>query len=154
NGDRKPDLAIPTFFGSAVSVRLNRLSGNFGLSTEYGADSRPVGIAVADFNGDHKLDLAVVNDFADNVFVFPGTGLGTFGAAAPYVVGNRPTWLSPADFNGDGLPDLAVVNSNAGTVTLLETPSTTAAHLRVRIVPAETTAGAAFQVTVTALDAA
>jgi hypothetical protein len=156
NGDHHLDLAVPTFFGSGASSALtifqNKGTGAYAVKAAYVTDSRPVGIAVADFNGDHRLDVATVNDFADNVYVFPGTGLGTFGTATGYVVGDRPTWATAADFNGDGLPDLAVVNSNSGTVTLLETPQSAATHIRVRVVQASATAGTAFQVTVTALD--
>ncbi len=157
NGDGKPDLVVPTFFGpnvrSALSIRLNGPSNTFGLSAEYVTDSRPRGTAIADFNGDHKLDIAVANNFSDDVFVFPGSGFGTFGSFTGYVVGDGPSWLTTADFNGDGQPDLAVVNGNSNTVTLLETPMP-ATHFRVRVVPVTASAGTAFQVIVTALDAA
>jgi hypothetical protein len=156
NGDHHPDLAVPTFFGpgasSALSILLNKGTGTFADSSEYGTGSLPTGIAVADFNGDNHLDIATANNFADNVYLFPGTGTGTLGAPGIYVVGDRPTWLTAADFNNDGQPDLAVVNSNSGTITLLETPQTAAGKFRVKIVPASTTAGAAFTVIVTALD--
>jgi hypothetical protein len=156
NGDHKLDLAIPTFFGSGassqLSVLLNGGTGAFRLAGAYSTDSRPIGIAVADFNGDHKLDIATVNNFSDDVFVFGGTGIGTFNPATGYVVGDRPTWVTAADLNGDGSPDLAVVNSNSGTVTLLETPLP-ATHFRVSMVPFTATAGKAFHVVVTPLDA-
>ncbi len=154
NGDHRPDLAVPTFFGGGDTIFLQAANGTFVASkSTYTTDSRPLGIAVLDLNGDGKLDLATVNDFADNVTVLSGSGAGTFTTSATYVVGDGPTWLAAGDLNGDGVPDLAVVNSNAHTVTLLETPTTAADHFRVRIVPTTTTAGAALQVTVTALDA-
>lgn len=156
NDDHRLDLAVPTFFGSgassALSIMLQGTNGTFATKSAYTTDSLPMGIAVTRFNGDKNLDLATANDFSDDVFLFAGTGTGTFGSPSEYVVGDRPTWLTAADFNGDGLPDLAVVNSNSNTVTLLETPATTPAHFNVRIVPTTTTAGTAFQVTVTALD--
>jgi hypothetical protein len=156
NGDHRPDLAVPTFFGkgasSALSILLQGTGGTFATTTAYTTGSLPRGIAVADLNGDKKLDLATANAFADTVSVFTATGPGTFGTPATYVVGDGPKWLTAADFNNDGLPDLAVVNDNAHTVTLLETPATVATHFRVRIVPTTTTAGVAFQITVTALD--
>jgi FG-GAP-like repeat len=157
NGDSKPDLAIPTFFGapgtrSSIAILQNGTNGAFFTRGEYGTDSRPIGIVVADFNGDGKSDLAVANNFADNVFIFPGTGLGTFGPPVEFVVGDRPDWLAAADFNGDGRTDLAVVNGNSSTITLLQTPSTVASHFRVNVIPVTATAGVAFQVSVAALD--
>jgi hypothetical protein len=155
-GNHQLDLAVPTFFGSVASSQLtvfqNVGNATFNVSGAYPTDSRPIGIAVADFNGDHKLDIAIANSFSDDVFVFPGFGNGTFGPSYRYVVGDGPNWLTAGDFNGDGSSDLAVVNSNSGTVTLLETPLP-ATHFRVRVVPATATTGNSFQVIVTALDA-
>jgi len=157
NFDQRPDLAVPTFFGSGVSSEVsvfrNGINHVFGLAGTYTAGSRPIGIAVVDLNGDSRLDLATVNNFDDNVYVFSGTATGSFGRPRQYVVGDRPTWISAADFNGDGLPDLGVVNSNSGTVTLLETPQPTT-HFRVRVLTTTATAGSAFHIQITALDAA
>ncbi|MGL4551118.1 MAG: FG-GAP repeat domain-containing protein, partial [Gemmataceae bacterium] len=158
NRDGRDDFAVPTFFGSTprsqVTVWQQAAAGGFAIRSGYATDSRPVGIAVADFNRDGKLDLVTANNFADNVYVFHGTGTGTFGLPTVYTVGDRPTWLTAEDFNGDGLPDLAVVNSNSSTVTLLQTPAAVAATFRVRTVPVASAAGKAFQVIVTALDGA
>ena len=127
NRDNKPDLAIPTFFGtggfSALTILQNGANGNLTTKGVYATDSRPIGNAIVDFTGDGILDIALANNFADSLFVFPGNGNGTFGTPLKYVVGDRPTWVASADFNGDGKPDLAVVNSNSGTVTILVTPT-------------------------------
>jgi VCBS repeat protein len=143
---------VSTFFGKGLALFQNTTGSAFARGPQYNTDSRPRGIAVADLTGDGKLDLAVVNNFSENVFLFPGRGDGTFGAPRVYVVGHAPEWIASADFNNDGKLDLAVANTTAGTVTLLETPSP-AASFRVHVVPATTTAGAAFKVTVSALDA-
>jgi hypothetical protein len=156
NGDKKPDLVVPTFFGpganSQVSVLKNRGNGLFGFVDSLLTHSRPIGVAVNDFNGDHRLDIAVVNNFGDDLTVYQGNGQFGFGLVGIFAVGDRPTWVTTADFNGDGVPDLAVVNSNSHTVTLLETGVTTANHFRVTLGTTTATAGKAVSVTVTALD--
>jgi hypothetical protein len=158
NGDGRPDLAATSFIppgggGSAVLVWLNNGAGGFGGMTKYPTDAfgaNPIGSAVADLDQDGRLDIVAVNDFSDTVSVFTGTGRGSFNPQVTMVVGDRPTWVATADFTGDGRPDLAVVNSNSGSVTVINTPKP-ATHVRVDAAPSAT-AGAAFQVTVTALD--
>ncbi|HVK14894.1 MAG TPA: hypothetical protein VM597_39515, partial [Gemmataceae bacterium] len=66
------------------------------------------------------------------------------------VVGSGPKWVAAADFNGDGKTDLAVT-TGADSLTLLQT-RITAAEFRVTIGPDTRAAGAAFNVTVTAID--
>ena len=159
NGDGKPDLVVNSFipppggpFGSAALVFQNGQNGNFSLRSQIPTDSNPHGVVAANLGGDAKPDLAVVNNFDDTVTVYQNSGTGTFGAPARYVVGSRPDWVVAADFNGDGKTDLAVTNSIANSVTLLQTP-TAASSFRVRITADTKTAGAVFNVTVTALDA-
>ena len=156
NHDGRPDLVVPTFFGtsttSTVELFQNAGAGKFTLKGEYPTDSLPTGSLTTDFNNDGKADFAVATQFADTVFVFNGTGLGTFGKPAKYVVGDRPTWVASADFNGDGLPDLAVANSNSGTVTLLETPLPVS-RFDVNVLPPTIKAGKAVTAVVTARDA-
>jgi hypothetical protein len=155
SGNGKLELAVPTFFGSGsgseFSIYQESSTGAYTMAAAYTTGgSLPMGIAVADFGGS-KLGIAVANNFSDDVFVFPGLGNNLFGSSTGYVVGDGPTWLTAGDFNGNGSTDLAVSNSNSGTVTLLETPLP-ATHFRVSMVPVAT-AGNAFQVIVTALDA-
>jgi len=152
NRDGKKDFAVSTFFGKGLELFQNTTGAAFARGPEYNTDSRPRGIAVGDLTGDGKLDLAVVNSFSENVYLFPGRGDGTFGAPKVYVVGHAPEWIAAADFNNDGQLDLAVANATSDTITLLHTPSP-AATFRVHIVPTTTAAGAAFKVTVSALDA-
>jgi hypothetical protein len=158
NGDGRPDLAIPTFFGvsggsSAVAILVDGATGKFTQKIEYPTDSRPIGSVVADWNGDGRADLALANNFADDVFLFGGSGTGSFGLPSRYVVGDGPTWMATSDFNGDGKPDLAVVNADSGTITLLET-ALPVAHFNVKPLTDSVTAGKSVQVLVTPVNAA
>ena len=87
NRDGKLDLAVPTFFGSTVTIFRNTAGGSFAHGPELAADSLPTGSCVADVTGDGKLDIVVVNTFGRNLFLFPGKGDGTFAAPKKYWVG-------------------------------------------------------------------
>jgi hypothetical protein len=158
NADGAPDLVATSFIppgggGSAVLVWLNDGAGGYGVHTSYltdGFGSLPIGSAVNDFDQDGHLDIIAVNKFSDTVSLFTGTGTGSFNPQTTMVVGDRPSWVTVADFTGDGRPDLAVTNSNSDSVTVLNTPKP-ATHYQLDVVPSAT-AGAGFQVTVTALD--
>lgn len=160
NGDGWADLTATSFIppgggGSAILVWLNNGTGGYLSHTKYSTDgfgSLPIGSAVDDFNQDGFLDIVAVNEFSDSVSLFTGIGDGTFNPQVTMVVGDRPTWVAVTDYTGDARPDLAVVNSNSGSVTVINTPKP-ATEFRVDAV-ASATAGATFQVTVTALDAA
>ena len=97
----------------------------FDLGTSYQTGgTKPIAVAVGDFNHDGKLDLVVVNQDQDTLAVMLGNGNGTF--ATP-VVHNLPPGVplqvAVADFNNDGNLDVAVitgaVNGFASNVIVL-----------------------------------
>jgi len=72
--------------------------------------TKPVDVAVGDFNHDGKLDLVVINQDQDTVAVMLGNGNGTF--ASPVIhnlPADVPLQVAVADFNNDGNLDIAVV---------------------------------------------
>jgi hypothetical protein len=114
NGDGNLDLVVgnTAFTNTHINVLFGTGTGSFGAPLTLTAGTRPVGVAVADFNGDGKPDIVTANAGSANVSVFLNLGAGT-GAAFSVVAG---------DFNGDGKFDVAVAsyfNSPTGRVSIL-----------------------------------
>ncbi|HXN45590.1 MAG TPA: VCBS repeat-containing protein [Bryobacteraceae bacterium] len=82
--------------------------------------TKPMSVAVGDFNGDGKPDLAIANGDG-TVTVLLGNGSGGFAAApgSPFPAGSGPSSVAVGDFNGDGKPDLAIADYNGNNVTVL-----------------------------------
>ena len=82
--------------------------------------TKPMSVAVGDFNGDGKPDLAIARGDG-TVTVLLGTGGGGFAAApgSPFPAGSGPSAVAVGDFNGDGKPDLAIADYDANRVTVL-----------------------------------
>ena len=108
NGDRRPDLAVDTWY-QGLFVLLNT-GGSFGRPIRTGGElNYRLGLPmVADFNGDGKDDLVT----AEGVLLSRGDG--TFQTARP--IGNTIA-LAVGDFNRDGKSDLLVGDHAAGTGT-------------------------------------
>jgi hypothetical protein len=109
NGDGKPDLAVPDFSGTTISVYLTQKSGSFAspVVTNLPISNTLGAILSGDFNGDGKADLVVATvSGSQDAIVLLGNGDGTF-AVQPPITGSFG-FLSGkvADFNGDGHPDL------------------------------------------------
>lgn len=123
NGDGVSDLAIANSGDNTVTMLLGVATGGFAaaVGSPFAVGSKPVSIAVADFNADYVPDLAIVNSGNNTVTVLLGNGTGGFTAAAgcPFAVGPAPVSLAVADFNKDGKNDLAIANSGDNTVTVL-----------------------------------
>ena len=123
NLDGVPDLAIANSGSNTVTVLMGVATGGFApaVGSPFAVGSKPVSIAVADFNGDYVPDLAIVNAGDNTVTVLLGNGMGGFAAAAnsPFAVGSAPVSVAAGDFNNDGKNDLAVANSGDNTVTVL-----------------------------------
>ena len=78
NNDGVPDLAIANSGDNTVTVLLGVAKGGFAAAagSPFAVGSKPVSIAVADFNGDYVQDLAVVNAGDNTVTVLLGDGTG------------------------------------------------------------------------------
>jgi hypothetical protein len=78
--------------------------------------SRPVSLAVGDFNKDNLIDIAVANYAAQNVVILFGNGDGTFLLGAAYSTGSQSTLIAIAvkDINNDTILDIAVVDWGTG----------------------------------------
>jgi len=129
NSDGRPDLAVANHDGDNVSILLGNGGGGgtFQARVNYAVGSRPVSIAVGDFNADGRPDLAVANISSNTVSILLGNGGGggTFQARINYAVRSGPISVAVGDFNADGRPDLVVANHDSDNVAVLlnTTPS-------------------------------
>lgn len=109
NGDGKPDLAVPDYYGKTISIYLNKGDGTFSapVVTTLNITNTVGGIVVGDINEDGKQDL-VVGTVAGTQYAIPllGNGDGTF--IQQPAIANSFGFLSGAlaDFDGDGHLDL------------------------------------------------
>ncbi len=129
NSDGNEDLAVGnmgtnTAGSNTLVVRLGNGTGEFATQapgSPYPAITRPVSIAVGDFNSDEIQDLAVTNFDAQSVTVRLGNAAGGFAAEAPgspFAAGENPADVGVGDFNFDGNQDLAVPNTSSNDLTL------------------------------------
>jgi hypothetical protein len=121
NGDGVADLAVANQGGVldqgfGVSILLGNGDGTFRAAQDYQVGSRPIAVAVGDFNGDGRLDLIVGDGLSATVTVLIGNGDGTFQTGQSYALGGYPNALAVADLNGNSTLDLAVVDSDHATV--------------------------------------
>ena len=81
--------------------------------------TRPVAVALADFDGDHDLDIAVTSNNTNNVSILLNNGSGAFAAAPSAATGAGPRGIAAGDIDGDGDNDLVVANFSANTLSIL-----------------------------------
>jgi hypothetical protein len=109
NGDGKPDIAVPDYYGKTVAVYLNRGDGIFGapVVTTLNIPNTLGAILVGDINEDGKQDL-IVSTVAGSQFAIPllGKGDGTFSQQPGIANSFGFQDAKLADFNGDGHLDL------------------------------------------------
>src|SRR5712691_2768237 len=112
-------VAAALFFSSTVTAPALAQTVSFNTRLDFAVQTKPISVAVGDFNGDRVQDLAVANSGSNTVSVLLGNGDGTFRAAPTVAVGTDPEFVAVADFNGDGVPDLVVANRGSATVSVL-----------------------------------
>jgi hypothetical protein len=116
NGDGIPDIVTTnagtnTNPGSTVNVMLGTGNGTFGAPQTYstGANTEPVGVALATING--QVDIVTADSNKNEVSVLVNNGNGTFAAPKTFAAGTNPRTVTVADFNGDGKPDIVTANN-------------------------------------------
>jgi len=123
NGDLLPDLAVGDHDDRTVSVLLNNGSGGFpGRTTlSVGAQLRPEGVTVGDFNNDGLPDIAAATEGNGVSFasIFTNTGSGFSGPVNAPTNGQESSGIAAADLNGDQFDDLVVANEDSGNISIL-----------------------------------
>jgi len=114
-------LARANYIANTVSVMLNSPNGTFSNATgsPIAVGTRPVAVAVADFNGDHRLDIAVTNNSNNTVSILLNNPNGTFTNGGTPATGAGPRGIAAGDLDGDGDTDLVVDNFSANSLSIL-----------------------------------
>jgi hypothetical protein len=112
DGDGEADIVVADSYeflgGNRISVMLGRGDGTLRKPVSYPSGTKPVALAVGDFNHDGNPDVVAVNYLGASLSVFLGNGDGTFRRQVLYPLIDRPEAVAVADINGDGNLDLVV----------------------------------------------
>ena len=123
NNDTHLDIAVANIAANDVRILLSDADGNFSSQHTYftGNGSRPISIAVADFNNDGRIDITVANVQTSTVGVLLGHGNGTFQNQKTFSTGaySFPTSLAVGDLDKDGNMDIVVANRETGEEHIL-----------------------------------
>ena len=135
DGDQNIDIVLTDFGYNRILVFLGYGNGSFDLVQSYttGDGSRPIFVAVADFNNDQYLDIATANYGTNKVGIFVGYGNGSFTNQTAFSSTDAllPTCIAVEDINNDRCLDIVVANSGSNNVGLLlgHCNGTFAAHM-------------------------
>ena len=120
NNDGRLDIAVSNMLSDNIGIFVGYASEDFvGTAAEsIGNSSKPVSIAVEDFNNDTCLDVVVADRGTNQIVIVQGSGYGTFLGQQTYSTGagSYPNWVAVEDFNQDQYLDIAVVNSGTNTI--------------------------------------
>jgi predicted Zn-dependent protease with MMP-like domain len=114
NNDDQLDIAVANSATNNIGMFLGYGNGNFAPQQTYfiGNNSRPVSLAVGDFNNDHHLDIAVANSEACTIVILRGFGNGSVAVFTTYSTGalSIPSSIAVDDLNSDHHLDIVVTN--------------------------------------------
>jgi streptogramin lyase len=120
NNDNQLDITVANWGSDSISVVLGYGNGTFAepILHSTGSGSRPVSVAVGDFNNDSCLDITAANYGGDSLAVFLGYGNGSFRDILILQSGENagPSSVTVTDVNNDTKPDIIVANYDNNNV--------------------------------------
>jgi len=118
NNDKVIDIVVASPGNDCIMVIYGSGDGRFLLGTSFstGTKSRPISLAVGDFNRDKILDIVIVTAGTSSLILAQG-----YGNETSYAMGyNFNIYaVALADFNGDGLIDITIANYGGDFVDVL-----------------------------------
>ena len=122
NNDTYLDIAVVNSNTNSIKILLGYGNGSFAASALYSTsrNSKPIFIAIGDFNDDNQLDITVLNNGNNIILLFCGRGDGTFANPIAYSTGpnSGPCSVAIVDFNSDNQLDVAIVNQQNNNVKI------------------------------------
>jgi uncharacterized protein (TIGR03437 family) len=125
NGDGFADLVVlgtPEGSTYRIWVWLNNGAGGFAAVRELPLNSRPLALALGDYNSDNRLDLLISIGGSDQALLgLPNDGTGNFGTPRNLLPlrDGVYTRLEPTDVDGDGKLDLIVSAATSSSSILV-----------------------------------
>jgi hypothetical protein len=122
NHDNLLDIVVINSGTNNIGIFLNYGNATFAPQMTFttGDSSRPVSVALGDFNNDTHLDVAVANYDTHNIGIFLGHGNGSFLSQTSFSTGSsRPVSLAVGDLNNDHWLDIVVANNGTNNVGVL-----------------------------------
>ncbi|CAF2520379.1 unnamed protein product [Rotaria sp. Silwood2] len=121
--DNQLDVVVVDSDNDQVHILLQYDNKTFATTTTYDgiSRSRPIFVAVADFNNDNQSDIVIVNYDTNNVLILTQYFIKPSVRQTNYSIGrdSRPTSVIIYDFNNDDRLDLLVNNFNDDNLLLL-----------------------------------
>ena len=119
NQDTQLDFVVACTGNDTIDIFLGYDKGNFKYQTQYSTDhlSRPISVAVGNFDNVTGVDIAVANYGTNSISIFLGFNNGSFIFKNSFSTdSSRPLFIAVGDFNNDDRIDIAVVNSGIHSV--------------------------------------
>ncbi|CAF4099052.1 unnamed protein product, partial [Adineta steineri] len=120
NNDNQQDLTIANWGIDSIGVLLGYGNGSFSTPILYstGLGTRPISIAIGDFNNDNQQDITVANAGGGSIGLFFGYGNGSFENVILLSTGNasHPSSVTIADMNNDNQLDIIVANEGIDAI--------------------------------------